>query len=321
MRGARTIFRFLLDAAARGEHTALVTLVDLTGSASRARGSHMAVSETGAYAGSLSGGCVEAAVVAEAQRIIAAGRAERVRFGAGSRYKDIRLPCGGSVDLMFTPNPPQPVIHEALGLLDARKQVRLFIETDGRLAVQQSMSASKLGAFIAVHEPDLRLVIVGHGAEPQALARQARAFGAAVKVLTPNMESVAALRADGFDAVHLSSAARTPHLDADQHTAIVFLFHDHDWEVALLEQALGLDAFFIGAMGSRRTHAQRCEILAAHRIAPADIARIVGPIGLIKAARDPEMLAISTLAQIAGSYHALYREAIAVDAQPALIAD
>lgn len=319
MRGAGHIFRFLLDAAARGERTALVTLVDLTGSASRARGAHMAVSETGLSAGSFSGGCVEAAVVAEAQRIVASGVAECVRFGAGSRYRDIRLPCGGSIDLMFTPDPPLLIVREALVLLDARQKVRLLVGADGSVSVQRSMNAAKPGVFIAVHEPDLRLVLVGHGAEPMALARQARAFGADVKVLTPNMESVVALHADGFAAVHLTSSARTAHLNTDQYSAVVFLFHDHDWELDLLEQALEQDAFFIGAMGSRRTHAKRYAALAERGVAVADIARIVGPIGLIEAARDPEMLAISALAQIAGRYHALYGATLVDDVQSALV--
>lgn len=319
MRGASHIFRFLLDAAARGERTALVTLVDLSGSASRARGAHMAVSETGASVGSFSGGCVEAAVVAEAQRIIASGAAESVRFGAGSRYKDIRLPCGGSIDLMFSPNPSTHVMREAQQLLCERRQVRLLIERDGAASIQRSMIAAKPGDFIAVHEPDLRLILIGHGAEPAALARQAKAFGATVKVLSPNVDSVAALIAQGFDAVHLKSAARNPHIEADPYTAIVFLFHDHDWETALLEQALEQDAFFIGAMGSRRTHAKRCAVLAERGVSAADIDRIVGPIGVIEAARDPEMLAISTLAQIAGRYHALYRDSLVVEAQPASV--
>lgn len=319
MRGAREIFCFLLDAAARGERAALVTLVDLSGSASRARGAHMAVSETGLSAGSFSGGCVEAAVIAEAQRILVSGRAECVRFGAGSRYMDIRLPCGGSIDLMFTPDPSLNTVREALRRLDARQQVRLLIDAEGGLSIQRSMRAAKAGAFIAVHEPDLKLILVGHGAEPAALARQARAFGASVKVLTPSQESVSALCAGGFEAVHLASAARTPHLDADQYTAIVFLFHDHDWEAALLEQALEQDAFFIGAMGSRRTHAKRCALLTERGLTAADIARVVGPIGLIEAARDPEMLALSTLAQIAGRYHALYRDTLVVEADTALV--
>jgi xanthine dehydrogenase accessory factor len=319
MRGAGDIFRFLLNAAARGERTALVTLVDLSGSASRARGAHMAVSDSGASVGSFSGGCVEAAVVAEAQRIIASGAAECVRFGAGSRYKDIKLPCGGSIDLMFAPDPSLDVVREALCILDARQQLRLLIGDDGVLSIQRSMVAAKAGEFIAVHEPDLKLILIGHGAEPAALARQARAFGASAKVLTPNEDSVAALNAEGLEAVHLSSAARNAHLDADPYTAIVFLFHDHDWETLLLEQALEQDAFFIGAMGSRRTHAKRCTALAERGVSAVDIDRIVGPIGLIEAARDPEMLAISTLAQVAGRYHALYRDSLVVEARPASV--
>lgn len=319
MRGARHIFRFLLDASAKGERIALVTLVDLAGSASRSRGAHMAVSESGESVGSFSGGCVEAAVVAEAQRIIASGAAECVRFGAGSRYKDIKLPCGGSVDLMFTPEPSLDVMQEALQTLDARRQVRLLIGADGALSIQRSMVAAKSGEFIAVHEPDLKLILIGHGAEPAALARQAKAFGATVKVLSPNADSVAALIPEGLEALHLKSAARTSHLDSDPYTAVVFLFHDHDWEAGLLEQALEQDAFFIGAMGSRRTHANRCAALAERGVSAADIDRIVGPIGLIEAARDPEMLAISALAQIAARYHALYRDSLVVEAQPASV--
>jgi xanthine dehydrogenase accessory factor len=320
MRGAHGIFRFLLDAAARGERGALVTLVDLSGSASRSRGTHMAVSETGASIGGFSGGCVEAAVIAEAQRVIAAGKAERVRYGAGSRYKDIRLPCGGGIDLMFTPDPPLAVLREAVRLLESRRRVRLRIGADGQLAVSPPADAERRDdELVATHEPDLRLLIVGHGAEPLALARQARAFGAAVKVLSPSGDLVAQLQAEGFEAVRLLSPAPSRCLDADPYTAVVFLFHDHDWELELLEQALAQDAFFVGAMGSRRTHAQRRAALAARGVGAADIDRVVGPIGIIGAARDPEMLAISALAQIAARYHALHGESCAdASAYPAV---
>jgi xanthine dehydrogenase accessory factor len=92
MKGAAALFRFLIDRAGRGERTALVTITDVIGSASRAPGTHMAVSETGAWVGSLSGGCVEGAVVGEAKRVIEADHAELIRFGAGSPFIDIRLP-------------------------------------------------------------------------------------------------------------------------------------------------------------------------------------------------------------------------------------
>ena len=79
---------------------------------------------------------------------------------------------------------------------------------------------------------------------------------------------------------------------------MVCLFHDHDWEGALLQQALAGPAFYIGAMGSVRTHEIRCETLSELGVSQADIARIHAPIGLIASQRDARLLAISILAEI-----------------------
>lgn len=301
MKAALPLFRFLIEAAARGERTALVTLTDVTGSASRAAGTHMAVSDTGASWGSFSGGCVEAAVVAEAQRVIAARRAELVRFGAGSRYIDIRLPCGGGIDLLFTPDPPIDVLREAVAALTARRQVVFALGRDGTARLLEGASPGWWGdRFVAVHRPDLRLLIVGHGAETTALARQALAFEAGVEVLSPDPAIVEAARAMGAEASRLLTPRRSPRLVADDRSAVLFLFHDHDWEPELIAQALETDAFFVGAMGSRATQARRGAVLAAHGVGPAAIARLVGPVGLIPATRDPDTLALSILAQVVG---------------------
>src|SRR5690349_14277087 len=97
------ILRFMAEAGRRGQHAALVTITGLTGSSSRPVGTLMGVAEDGRFAGSFSGGCIEAAVVAEAMEAIRDGRPRQVRYGAGSPYIDIRLPCGGGVDLLFLP--------------------------------------------------------------------------------------------------------------------------------------------------------------------------------------------------------------------------
>jgi len=76
------------------------------------------------------------------------------------------------------------------------------------------------------------------------------------------------------------------------------MFHDHDWEVALLSQALSSEAFYIGAMGSERTHKLRCEALGEAGVSAENIARIKGPIGLIPSMRDANLLALSALAEI-----------------------
>ena len=303
MKGAIDIFRFLTDRADAGERVALVTLTAVDGSSSRAPGTHMAVSESGAFAGSFSGGCVEAAVVAEAQRVIAAGRAETVRFGAGSRYIDIRLPCGGGIDLFILPDPARAVVRAAHESLIRREPAVLALSEGMASSESASLPAGwDGGRFIVRHEPELRVVIAGHGAEPAALARLVTTYGAQSVVLSPDQALVEAEHSLGRAAHRLAMLGPSKDLRADAWTAVVTLFHDHDWEAALLAQALDSPAFFVGAMGSRRTHADRLEALAALGLAPQDRARVVSPLGLIPAVRDPDTMALSALAQIVAAY-------------------
>lgn len=300
MKGALAIFRFLAEAARRGERTVLVTLTDVVGSSTRATGTHMAVSETGDYAGSLSGGCVEAAVVAEALEVLARGRAELIRFGAGSRFIDIRLPCGGGIDLLFTPDPPLAVIERTVAFLVERRPVGLSLDRDGGVAINGCRATGWHGErFTVAHDPDLRLLVVGHGAETAALARLASAYAGEVEVLSPDADLVEELRTGAVEASILVTPGSTSLIRADAFTAVVFLFHDHDWEPALMAAALATPAFYVGAMGSRMTHGKRRAMLEEAGVDPCEIDRIVGPIGLIPAARDPDTLALSVLAQIA----------------------
>lgn len=308
MKNAGAIFDFLLAAADREEPAALVTITDVIGSSSRDPGTHMAVARGGAFIGSFSGGCVEAAVIAEAQRAIAEGRPRQVRFGAGSPYLDIRLPCGGGIDLLIHPAPPARVIGLARDELAARRPVTLRMRTDGDLFAVPGDGSDNDGepsswqgdVFSARHQPDLRLLILGHGAEVPTLSALARAYGIDVTVLSPEPIVLERAAATGAATRMLKTPGPSPYLTADRHTAVVFLFHDHDWEVALMAQALAQETLFIGAMGSRRTHARRIEMLIAHGVDSGDAARIVGPVGLIPATRDPDTLALSVLAQIVG---------------------
>lgn len=304
MKDAHALFRFLLDAMEAGERAALVTITDVIGSSSRAPGTHMAITESGAYFGSFSGGCVEAAIVGEAQRVIAAGKPEQLRFGAGSPFIDIKLPCGGGMDLLFLPQPSKDLVRQALAGLAARQAVALRMTRDGDLAILSGGGEKASGwdgdAFVARHAPDLRIIAMGHGSEVQALAALGRAYGIDVVILTPDEAIADKAREAGGTAHLLKTPGPSPHLIADRHSAVLCLFHDHDWETALLAQALEQDAFYVGAMGSRRTHAQRVAALADHGVPAERIARIVGPIGLIPATRDPDTLALSVLAQIVG---------------------
>ena len=93
-------------------------------------------------------------------------------------------------------------------------------------------------------------------------------------------------------------------LDLDPWSALVLLFHDHDWEVPLLARALPQNGMWIGAMGSRATHARRMVVLAKAGIPMGQATHIHGPIGLIPSARDPETLALSVLAEVVAAYGA-----------------
>jgi xanthine dehydrogenase accessory factor len=106
----------------------------------------------------------------------------------------------------------------------------------------------------------------------------------------------------GARAKALTTPGLLPNLGADPWSALVFMFHDHAWEPVLLEQALGQPWFFIGAMGSQRTHANRLETLRERGLPEEALARIIGPLGLIPSARDPGTMALSTLAQVVDCY-------------------
>ncbi len=314
MKNARAILRFLRDRAERGEPAALVTLTDVTASAVRRPGEHMAVAADGTAIGSFSGGCVEAAVIAEAQEALAEDRARSVRYGAGSPYIDIRLPCGGGVDLLFTPRPDAAVIGEALAVLERRRPLGLDLSSDGGIAIGAAVGTGWIdGAFHVRHDPDARIAILGHGAEPGALLAVARAYGAETLMLSPQDTLVETAREQGAAAL-LRTLGPSPDLVVDRWTAVVALFHDHEWETALLLQALEQQPFLIGAMGSLRTQAERRRRLAEAGGSPDAIARIVGPIGLIHATRDPATLAISIMAQVAEAYEAFVARTVADEA-------
>lgn len=298
------IFSFLRRALEAGERMALVTIVSLTGSSTRALGTHMAIGESGAYAGSLSGGCLEAAIVAEAQSAIAEGADRIVRFGAGSPFIDIKLPCGGGVELLIQPDPSASFILSCTAAIEQREPLKLLLGGERRmrqLSGAREENGWREGAFLVWHAPQLRLIIAGNGEESLALARLASAFGAEVCLLSAERRVLDAAASWSVDTMALTTSASAV-LESDAWTAVVLLFHDHDWEPPLLEQALAGPAFFIGAMGSRATHELRLEMLRARKMDEGLLQRIRSPIGLIPSARDPSMLALSAFAQVAAEY-------------------
>ena len=268
-------------------------------------GTIMGVAQDGRFAGSLSGGCIENAVVAEALEVLKEGKSRIVRFGAGSRYLDIRLPCGGGLDLLFQPLADGSLAEACLTAIAARQPFSIASDGDrAKLVVDWRKPAFDPQTKTAVfgHWPEPLLQIIGHGAGVEALAMLARTNGCSTRILTPDTRIVEQLAASEVDATLLERTSQTDALRSDPWTATIFLFHDHDWEIELMERALAMPHFYIGAMGGRRAHDVRCEALRERGVDNVQMASIRAPVGLFHSSRDPQTLALSTLAEVVRTY-------------------
>ena len=290
--------RFLLEKAEAGVQCALVTIVGIVDTASRNLGTHMVVAEDGEYAGSVSSGCIDGSVADFALQSIASGDRRRVQLGAGSNFIDLQLPCGGGVDLLIVPAPDLEAIRQVMTALDARHACALLITPDDLRYVDAISQTDDADSFVVSYRPKLRLILAGRGAELTVFCRLAASCGFDVAAYSPDEVDVESCRSFGADAHHLANTAVKPELVADRWTAVVTLFHDHDWEPNVLLAALDSDAFYIGSLGSRKTHANRVETLGRLGVADDALSRVTGPIGLVPSMRNATMLAISTLAEI-----------------------
>jgi xanthine dehydrogenase accessory factor len=252
----------------------LCTVVGIEGSFSRRLGAQLAVHPDGTITGSLADGCLEKQLASEIAD--AAGPVVR-RFGAGSELIDFRLPCGSGLDVLIDPRPDREACRAAVALLDAREESALHLPA-AQLAERR-------------YVPALRLQLFGEGPELDALTALARTAGVEVE-------------AHGKEALALGR--RPGGLAADRWTAVVLLFHDHEWEAPILEWALSTPAFHIGAQGGFEARRARIERLAQDGVAPEQLGRIRSPVGVIARSREPGVLAISALAEIVGAYEALH---------------
>ncbi|MWV28610.1 XdhC family protein [Aurantiacibacter rhizosphaerae] len=251
----------------------LCTITHIEGSFSRRLGAQLAVHADGSVTGSLADGCLEQ----ELAREIAQGGERRViRYGAGSAKIDFRLPCGGGLDILIDPEPDREACQSVVSSLDNRREDSLALPHPCPLPRRR-------------YVPDLRLVLFGEGPELAAMAQVAEACGIGVEAHDRN---------DGT----LALGQSPDHLTADRWTAIVLLFHDHEWERAILQWALTTPAFLIGAQGGAPARAAREADLVSLGFAPQQVARIASPIGTVKHSREPLGLALSALAGIAGEY-------------------
>jgi xanthine dehydrogenase accessory factor len=259
---------------------ALCTVTGIDGSWSRRLGAQLAVLPDGTTRGSLADGCLERAL---AQEALGAAAARLLRFGQGSPFLDVRLPCGSGIDVWIDPTPDRVRLATATQALAHRKPADLLI------------GKARDGCFTRRYLPKLRLVIMGSGPEVTALARLASAQGVDMTVAAPAGE--------GGDVA--MALGQPPVVAVDSWTSVAVLFHDHEWERSILPWALATPAFYVGAQGGHTARELRQAMLAEAGLSSAERARLRSPIGLFPGARTPSVLALAILAEIVSVYETM----------------
>ncbi|MEM9968361.1 MAG: XdhC family protein [Pseudomonadota bacterium] len=298
-----------------GQRVALVTVIETWGSAPRRVGAQMAVAENGTMAGSVSGGCVEGAVVLEAFDVLETGHTRTLEYGVsdGDAFA-VGLACGGTIRLLVEPIGPDGLSVDLLRDLVAARAARQpmvyrvaldgsarALERDGhddRFRKEQSGLTETGDAFLAVHVPPPRLIIVGGVHIAQHLTQMGRTTGFDPIVVDPREAFGTPARFPQTRLVHDWPDQALADIGVDLRSAVVLLTHDPKLDDPALHIALRSPAFYIGALGSKRTHAARCARLAEANFTEEMIARIHGPIGLNIGAAGPAEIGVSILAQI-----------------------
>ena len=288
------VLDFALEQMRAGIRTAIVTLVEVDGSSPWRPGAQMAVTEAGQWVGYLSGGCIERAVAAEVCDAFEKGRSRRVRYGRGSPYLDIQLPCGSAIELVIDIGVTVEELARVDGLLRRRKEATLAIPDP----VQSHGTGTAFGPFVRRYLLRRRLAVAGIGPVTVQLARLAKTSGFDVLAAAPDEATLGAVSGAGIETlpIHLSGDGAVFEIDA--RTAVVLAFHDHEWETGLLPRILKSDAFYVGAMGSVTTHQLRIERLKASGSSASEIGRIVSPAGVLSGTKGATDIAISILAEI-----------------------
>lgn len=312
--------------ATAGTPAALATVIETWGSAPRQPGAQLAISAAGDLVGSVSGGCVESAVAAEAFEAMEEGDCRLLEFGVSDDDAfAVGLACGGTIRVFVEPvgigeGIPLPTLR---ALVEARaERARIVLATDLETRERRLLAlcdddpltdAARLAAdgdrsgyaevegrrwFLGVHNPPLRMAIIGAAHIAQPLGRMAAMTGFDVTVIDPRESFSTEARFPGMALSRDWPDAAMTAFGPDTRSAVVCLSHDPKIDDPGLHVALRSQAFYIGALGSKRTSAKRAERLTEAGFTAAQIARIDAPIGLDIGAKSPAEIAVSIMARL-----------------------
>lgn len=294
-----------------GHNVALALVTKTWGSAPRREGSLMIVHPDGHFEGSVSGGCIEADVVTEASILAKTGGIKPLHYTVGRESAwNVGLACGGEIDILLVALSAEhlDMLENCLKLArDDRHTCQLVINTadTANANIEWHTGGDNISPVVSKAEdtvtltikPKPRLIIVGAVHIAKFLCEAAAACGHEVTLIDPRglftvgRDFTAAQIIEDWPDEYFE---KTP---LDSNSALVTLTHDPKLDDAALRHALKTDAYYIGSLGSRKTHAERLDRLR-DAFTESDLERIHGPVGLNIGAATPDEIAVSVMAEI-----------------------
>ena len=298
----------------KGIGAVIATVIETWGSAPRRVGSQLIVSGDGQMEGSVSGGCVEGAVVLEALDSLKDGKTKVLEYGVSDDDAfAVGLACGGKMRVLVEPvgkQMPQNLLQELVDSIAKYESViyeiniktlqRRLVYNDYEDRIRRDRSGFKEDGitFLNVYSPKLKIDIVGAVHIAQALVPIAEIAGFSPRIIDPR-ESFA--NRERFGSIEISNDFPDVALTKTKpnyRTAVILLTHDPKLDDPALHVALQSEAFYIGALGSKKTHQQRINRLKQAGFTKKQIDRVHGPVGLNIGASSPEEIAVSILSEV-----------------------
>jgi len=303
------VLRDLRDWRRAGQRALLVTVVRSWGSSPRPVGSILAVAENGRLAGSVSGGCIEDDLVDRYQKLWrtrpAAMAPAFLTYGiSADEAHRFGLPCGGTLELLVEHDPDPAELDALLDALASGRLVRRRVRlSDGRASHEETRAPEELSvdhdAVANTFGPSYRMLLIGGGQLAEYLATMALFSGFEVSVCDPRAEVRDTWRVAGVKLLPDMPDDAVTAFAPDKRSVVIALTHDPKLDDLALLEALKSDAFYVGAIGSRRNNDARRQRLQEHfDMRPHELARLRGPVGVFIGSKTPPEIAVSILAEV-----------------------
>ncbi|MDM0076565.1 XdhC family protein [Variovorax sp. J2P1-59] len=327
------VLRTLRDWRLAGRRALLSTVVRTWGSSPRPIGSIMALAEDGAVVGSVSGGCIEDDLIARYSRAhggdgaMPSGAPALVKYGiTADEAHRFGLPCGGTLELLLEYDPDPASLEKLVAALEQGLLMQRTVAlADGAVTLAEAASPAELSVndteLVNTFGPEYRMLLIGAGQLAEYLATMAKFSGFAVTLCDPRTEYHTAWSLPGVAITTEMPDDAVTAFKPDRRTCVVALTHDPKLDDLALLEALNSEAFYVGAIGSRRNAEARRERMIDHfDQTEASLARLRGPIGIYIGSKTPPEIAVSVMAEILAVKNAvaLPREAAVAVAKAAV---